>query len=206
MSCITKSSIKEILHGLNIKDQTCVKKVLRFNRLLRMFYNDTYDFEQNIIAHHFNSTDWEIIISTEYPIYKVWWFYGSWTWACFEEMDIDCSACCSTDKRIKVWYSNNTLVSGKYIQTWEKEIKIILPCNATNAYLLYSRWPENVTSICDTIEIEWFMKTWLEFLIERFYERNEWNSNRQQLHQSDYNSWIERAKKTQSKLISYIWK
>lgn len=206
MTCITKSSIKEILHGLNIKDPTCVKKVLKFNRMLRMFYTDTYMFRQNLISESITVTDGTATHTTEFPIYKVWWFFGTGSWPCFEKIDSVCECCGDGKSYIRMQHNSFDEWKGRYKILWEKDIKYTIPCDASNVHVVYSRWPQYVTSICDTIEIDGFMLTGLELLIEWFYERNESNQNRQQLIQSDYYKWLVEAKKVQEERIDYIWK
>lgn len=204
MTCIKKSSIKEILYWLNIKDPTCIKKVLKFNRILRMFYADTYAFRQNIVTEWINSAS-PGSHTTWYPIYRIRWFFGTGTWPCFEKTET-CGCCPSWSDYIKMREDSYGSNSWTYSISAENEVKFNLPCEASNVHIVYSRWPISISSICDTIAIDQFMLTGLEFLIEWFYERNDWNQNRQQLVQSDYYKWLEAAKKLQDNSIQYIWK
>lgn len=206
MTCLTKSSIKEILHWLNVNDPTCTKKVLKFNRILRLFYTHTYLFRQNIISESVSTTAGTTTKTLQYPINKVWWFFGKGDWPCFEKIETNCVCCGEWNSLIMMNYNSYDEGKGKYKILWENEIKYTLPCDASEAYVVYSRWPIQITSICDVLEIDQYMLTGLEFLIEWFYERRENNTNRQQLVQSDYFKWLEEARTTQQERIDYIGK
>lgn len=206
MACIKKQSIKEILYWLGIKDQTCTRKVMRFNRLLRMFYIDTYDFRQNIVAQKVVATWEKQTIVTENNINHVWWFFKP------ESLTVEwCNNCmrrfnAKSDDEKMIPMTESSFDSWKWIFSieWQKEISATIP-HTWDVYLIYSTWAPSINSICDTIEMDDFMLTWFEYLVEWFYQREQGNLNRQQWLSSEYQSWLEKSSKMQSNSIIYIW-
>lgn len=204
MTCIKKQSIKEILYWLWIKDATCTRKVMKINRILRMFYLDTYEFSRNVIAHKFTSTWEEQEIITEHNINHIWWFFSP---SSLQDSTCWCmSFDAKWDERKMVKMTESKFDSGVWLYSieWQKKIKATLP-NTWEYYIIYSKWAPSINSICDTLEIDDFMLTGLEFLIEWFYSRDAGNLNRQQSNSSDYEKWLEKSSRAQANSIIYIW-
>lgn len=45
-----KIKVKDLFKGLNISDSTCSTAISRINRILRLFYLDTIEFDQNRVS------------------------------------------------------------------------------------------------------------------------------------------------------------
>ena len=80
MSCTICKPASEIIDSLRVSDLWCKKKLDRINRILRNFYLSTVWLSDNI-EYQPIAGDWLQTIQTEYPVYKVMWFFWSWCWA-----------------------------------------------------------------------------------------------------------------------------
>lgn len=191
-----------------IKDSTCSRKTLRFMRILRRFYLDTYDMKSNIVAHPFTSDGWLQTIWTTNTMYRIWWFFRPQDLLCEDCWCKNCIYFSPTEddrKRLPLVESKFDTWAWLYKITWSRELQVTMPC-AWEYYLLYSKWPEEIESICDTIEIDDFMLSWLEFLIEWFYQREMGNINNVQTTAWDYSKRLVDAKKIQQNFIIYVGK
>jgi len=190
MECLT---IKELLSATRIYDQWCAKKVQRINRILRNFYLDTIDISQNIVAQEFSGT-WQIIITTIDPIYKIQWFFWEWSWPCFIDQSSRCTPWCST-KQLKMSRADSCPKEWQYYIADCNTIQTNIVCNVKNWYIVYSNWPQQIESINDKICIDSYMRTWLEYFIEAFYERDAGEANRMGNSERLYKERIEKARK-----------
>lgn len=207
MSCDNCIKVKDLFSSLSVSDPSCTRQIARINRILRMFYLDTVWYTQNIVEHWFSWKN-EIIIKAKYPIYKIYWFYWKWEWKCFREFKRSCS-CWSckkcTTKEIMLTQSNYWVDEWEYMRKCENEVYVNLWVNAGQSYMLYSRWPETITSLNDDICIDPYMLTWLELLIEWFYERSNWEANRMQVTDSYYKKWLDAAKTATQTDLKEFW-
>lgn len=196
MLCKEKITIKELLDSTRIFDQWCSKKVQRINRILRNFYLATVDLPWNIIAETFTGK-WLYDIRVDYPIYKIHGFFGCGNWNCFISQSDKCSSCDDT-KQIKLYRVDHEPREWQYKIVDCNTVRISMPCDASNQYILYSRWPITIQWINDEIEIDSFMRTWLEYFIEAFYEREWGEVNRMGNSERMFNEWKKSAMDAQN--------
>lgn len=175
-----KIKVKDLFAGLNLSDTTCSGMVNRINRILRNFYLDTIDFEQNRVSQEVTCI-WDTTINTEFPIYKLRWFYVK------VDSNIQCvSMHCITNStedevcRTCTWDPQSTYLLKTFQTKWDRsEWQYTISCDNTihfnnyscfdHVFIEYSRWPLTVTSIDDYIQIDSKMLIALEYYIEWHY-------------------------------------
>lgn len=190
---------QEIMEEIRPKDDGCKNKVKRFNRVLRQFYLDTIDISYNYEVQSLNADG---KVKTEYPIYKTIAFVG---WGCSDNNCIlDFKTICCGDG-IKIYKMEEVhgwnIGSGMYIQTCEDELEFMLPSWASNAQLVYSRWPKEIDAMNQKVCMHSAMLVWFQHLLESFYYESEWEVNRMTLSNTKYNEWLEKIKKSKDKPI-----
>jgi len=195
MNCSSCIKAKDIFAGIRETDQWCKNKVARMNRILRNFYLDTVDVPSNIVAQPINWS-WVVTIQTDYPIYKIFWFFWK-AWTCSAQCYIQAwSKCCGdwTDQ-LKMYHVNLNPWIWQYMSKCDTEVTAWIPQSLQWWYFLYSRWPKEIQSMDDEICLDPRMLTWLEYLIEAFYSESNLEDNKMSIAMQHYNKRLDDVKK-----------
>jgi hypothetical protein len=191
MNCSPCLTAKEILDWVRTIDQGCAKKVQRFNRILRNFYLDTIDIPYNIVAEPIVAS-WIHTINTQYPIYKIFGFFGTGCDKCYIDQNNKC--CGEGTSQLKMYNVDFNPWIGQYKKICDTEILAWIPNNLQNGYIVYSRWPVEILSMDNQVCLDPAMRTWLEFYIEMFYSETAWELNRMNLSKANYKEWLDKIK------------
>lgn len=198
MSCTICKPASEIIDSLRVSDLWCKKKLDRINRILRNFYLSTVWLSDNI-EYQPIAGDWLQTIQTEYPVYKVMWFFWSWCWAeCYMTQSDKC--CGEWTKQLKMYKTNIEPRIWQYRIECEDEIIANIP-KWFNWYIVYSKWPKKINSLSDNICINWTMLSWLEYYMEMFYEWVEWDLNRMTISKQNYQEWLDQVKESEENRV-----
>ena len=210
MTCNNTFTPKTLLWWLAIYDSSCVKKLAFINRALRIFYARTNELQDNMYMETISIPWGDYNFSTTFPIYKVWGFYGRWSWPMFDEisslMEYNCDWCRVKKLKFSPWlyflddrqYKTDTACDNKvYIRTPN--------CPITNASIIYSRWPETITSMINSITMSNFMRTWFEFLVEEMWSSRIEELNNTSYRNSQFERWLEKTTKIQAEAPEFIW-
>lgn len=206
MSCTNCIKVSDIMNSLRVVDQWCAKKVDRINRILRNFYLSTVWFADNIVAQPIAAA-WLQTIQTTHPVYKVMWFFWDWCWEqCYIDQN---NKCCGTwTKSLKMYKTNLEPKIWQYKMECETEIRANIP-SWFNWYLVYSKWPIEISDLNSEICIDWVMLSWLEYYMEMFYEQVDWEVNRMNVSKQRYDEWFELTKESQSswvyEIVNWEW-
>lgn len=192
MNCSSCLTAREILEWVRTIDQGCAKKVQRFNRILRNFYLDTVDVSYNIVAEPIGAT-WLHTINTQYPIYKLFGFFGNWCDSCFIDQNNKC--CGQWTSQLKMYNVDWNPWIWQYKKICDTEIYAGIPYDLKNGYIVYSRWPIEISSMNDEVCLDPSMRTGLEYYIEMFYSETDWELNRMNVSKANYNEWLDKVKK-----------
>lgn len=160
-------TVKEIYKWTNISDSGCDSKIARFNDILSFFSMEIYDLYPRKIVERFTPATWKMLIDTTYPIVKVWGFYGKW---CTNWCSLDPKDCCQWYKKLlltETYWDN--LDANSYSIVWDKKIEVRLPGNMTDAFIVYSKWFEEVSSVNDNIDIDRYMLSLLRLYMKWEY-------------------------------------
>lgn len=193
----------DILNWTRSIDTWCLKKVDRFNRILRQFYLDTTNIKFNYIVE---SLDDSWIQETEFPIYKSIAFIAEWC------SDNDCildfkDFCCGEwlnvikMEELYGW----ELYKWSYILKCVDEIEYELPQNAVNPSFIYAQWPKELSSMNDSIEIYPQMRVWLEYLVELFYYETQEEPNKTVIARQNYERWLKKIEEVSRNTTLKIW-
>lgn len=192
MNCTQCKTAKEILAWIRSIDQWCSKKVDRFNRVLRNFYLDTRNVPLNLVAQAITQ-EWLHTIQTDYPIYKVFGFFGNW---CSKNYIHENNALCWQDismlKMFQVDWAN--LKTGQYKRICDTEINANIPNWIKDGYFVYSRWPISISGMNEEICMDPMMLTWFEYMLEKFYWEVDENVNTRETARQNYKDWIDSIK------------
>lgn len=176
-----KIKVKDLFAWLNLSDITCQSKIARINRILRNFYLDTIDFEQNRVSQVV-TCNWDTTINTEFPVYKLRGFYvevdpsDSWCIAkhCITNSTMD-EVClsCGTDPQstflLQTFQTKWNRAQWQYTMSCDNVIHFHAYDCFPEIYIEYSRWPLTITSLEDEISIDSKMLIALEYYIEWHY-------------------------------------
>lgn len=176
-----KIKIKDLFKWLNISDVTCSVAINRINRILRWFYLDTIDFDQNRISEEI-VCNWDTKHETEFPIYKLRWFYAVIDPNNSQCINLHCVAhseedqiciSCGTDPQVtyalKTFPTKWERAQWQYTMTCENTVFFHAYDCFNKVYIEYSKWPLKVTSLEDEIQIDSKMLIALEYYIEWHY-------------------------------------
>ena len=157
--------VKDIYNWTNISDSWCKSKIARFNDILSSFAIEVYDLYPRKYIQRFNPSVEQI--NTKYPIAKVWGFFGK---GCNVWCSSDPKDCCAGFRRLLIeeLYWDN-LDQNSYAIVWEKEIQIKVPSGTTDAFVVYSKWFEEVKSLEDTIDIDPYILSLLKLFMKSEY-------------------------------------
>lgn len=176
-----KIKVKDLFKGLNISDSTCSTAISRINRILRLFYLDTIEFDQNRVSETIVCS-WDTKHETKFPIYKLRWFYAQLDPQNAECVDRYCltssqedNICisCGTDPQttyaLKTFPTKWNRAQWQYTIACENTIFFHAYSCFENVTLEYSRWPLKITSLENEIQIDSKMLVALEYYIEWHY-------------------------------------
>jgi hypothetical protein len=188
-------TIKEILDGTFVGDESCNKKIARMNRILANFFTDLVETQRGTVAECFSGS-WEIKIVTKYPIRRVHGFYGEWHWPCFQNVEWTCDPCyrCDNIKQMVLLESPYYTKNNSYRINGENEIILHIDCPVKNGYFVYARGPKRITSLSDEICVEPQVLIGLQSLIEVFYTTLSDELNKSQLIEQRYAAWLTKAR------------
>ena len=192
MACQECLTANEILDGARMIDQWCAKKVDRFNRILRNFYLDTVGVQYNIVAQPIGANGLTTI-QTEYPIYKIFWFFWEWCDPCFIDEGNKC--CGQWTNFLKMYQVDRDPKVGQYKYECSTEIKANIPNWLKNWYFVYSRWPSEIEWMNEEVCINPMMQTGLEYMIEKFYGELDDDNNAREIARQNYTEWLADIKK-----------
>lgn len=191
MQCTQNMTAKELLDWARMIDQWCSKKLDRINRILRNFYLDTVDIPYNFIAQPIVSTGLHTI-QTEFPVYKIFGFFGNGCNACYIDQD---NKCCGPDtSMLKMYQVDRAPQIGQYQYKCDTEILANIPGGLKNGYFVYSAWPIKVTSINDEIKIHPTMRSGLEYFVEKFYAEMDKDMEVRAMAKQNYEDWGKKIK------------
>ena len=200
--------IADVLNATTISDETCVRKLARFNHLLRSYYLDLVETNATRVWECFSGTG-EITIVTKFPIFKIHWFYGKGTGKCFVDLDRNCD-CWSCDicltKRINIAESEYYLDNYQYRQDSDSQITLRLDCWVADWYLVYSRWFGTATNMQQSIEMSIEEEVWFNMFIEIFYAEMNKEFQKAAYYTWKYEKWIQKLKDRQDDLPVYVWR
>lgn len=200
--------IADILNATTVSDETCIRKLARFNLLLRSYYRDLVETNATRLGECFTGK-WEIKIVTKYPILQLHGFYGKWTGKCFVDLDrnCDCGSCdiCLT-KRINVAESEYYLDNYQYRQDSDNQITLRIDCWVVDWYLVYSRWFWTITNMNQSIEMSIEEEVWFNMLIEIFYAEMSKEFQKASYYTAKYEKWLQKLKERQDDLPVYVWR
>lgn len=210
MTCNNTFTTAELFTSLWIYDSSCSKKVSFINRALRVFYSRTTDLQDNMQMESFSIPWGDYNWSTTYPIYKVRSFYWRGSWPMFEEvsslMEYNCDWC--RVKRIKFTPWLHFLDDWQYkVDTaCDNKLYIRTPnCAITNSSVVYSRWPDTITSVTQNISMSNFLRTWFEYLVEEMWSSRVEELNNTSYRNSQFEKWLESVTKIQAEWPEFIW-
>lgn len=211
-----RTKIKDLFKWLNVKDDTCSPKIARINRILRNFYIDTIDFDQNIVSQEVVCA-WDMSIETEYPIYKLRWFY----WVVTEDNrhcskqciamsaeDHVCRTCSSTPQEtflLKTYQTNGSRQEWQYTIACDNVIHFNPYSCFDKVFLEYSRWPLTITTVEDEIELDSKMLIALEYLIEAHYALRDDEYNRATKYEEMYTKTLQKILNSDTFIPYSVW-
>lgn len=162
-----KYTIDDILKPLNISDGGCESKIARINDILASFAIEAYELYPLKRIEKFNVQNCTTPITTEYPIAKVWGFYGKW---CNVWCSLDPKDCCAWYRRLlmeEMYWDN--LDKNSYAIVWDNEVECRLPAWTSEWFIVYSRGFPELTDKDSEIEMDRYMMTALRLLIKSEY-------------------------------------
>lgn len=212
-----KIKISKLFDWLNIKDDTCKKKIARINRILRNFYIDTVEFDQNRVSEEI-VCEWDSKITTLYPIYKLRWFYwiiDDTTQHCYkaciqpwaeDEICITCSSDPQKTFLLKTFPTkNDERMPWQYTRVCENTI-FFNPYDCFDRFTIeYTRWPLEITNIDSEIQIDSQMLIALEYLIEMHYALRDDEYNRANKYQELYIKSLQQLSQNNSFIPYSVW-
>lgn len=162
-----KVKVKDIYLWTNITDSGCKSKVERFQDILTSFSVEIYDFYPRKVIERFAVADCKAQITTTHPIAKVWGFFGKWcnTWCSMDPKD-----CCAGYRRLlmeEMYWDN--LDQNSYSVVWDNKVNVLLPKGLSDAFIVYSKWFEEVKSLDDEIEIDKYTLSLLRLYMKSEY-------------------------------------
>lgn len=196
-----KIKVKDIYKWTNISDSWCSSKIARFSDILNSFAIEVYDLYPRKYIQRFNPSVEQI--NTKYPIAKVRGFFGKW---CNVWCSLDPKDCCAGFRRLLIeelyW---DSLDQNSYAIVWEKEIQVKVPGGTTDAFVVYSRGFDKVTSLEDVIDIDPYCLSLLRLYMKSEYALESDNDiNASANYYSRFQTKLKRLKEMFDNSIKYI--
>lgn len=159
--------VKDIFSWTNISDSWCESKIARINDILAGFCLEVYDLYPQKIIQRFEPATCKSQLQTTYPIAKVWGFFWKWcNTSCVEEA----WWCCAGFKKLIMtelyW---DSLDQNSYSWRYPNVVSMKLPNGLTDAFIVYSKWFPEVTSLEDEIDINPYMLALLRLYMKAEY-------------------------------------
>lgn len=159
--------VKDIYSWTNITDSGCGSKISRFNDILSSFAMEIYDFYPRKVIERFAVADCKAQITTTHPIVKVRGFFWK---GCNNWCSLDPKDCCAGYKRLlmeELYWDN--LDQNSYSVVGDNKVNILLPKGLTDAFIVYSKWFEEVTSMNDDVDIDRYTLSLLRLYMKSEY-------------------------------------
>lgn len=162
-----KIKVKDVYSWTNITDAGCGSKISRFNDILSSFAMEVYDFYPRKIIERFAVADCKAQITTTHPIAKVWGFFGKGcnTWCSMDPKD-----CCAGYRRLlmeEMYWDN--LDRNSYSIVDDNKVNVLLPSGLSDAFIVYSKWFDEVSSLDDYIDIDRYTLSLLRLYMKSEY-------------------------------------
>ena len=211
MSRFSTIQVKDIYAWLNINDPDCGNKTAIFNRILREFYTHISGTKLAKRSVAFTGSGNKIIQFNE-GIKQIHDFIvqgDCLNKKCFQILQ-DCGKRCS-EKLFQMFMQEtwSTPNVGQYIISKDGTGSIIttnIANGVTNGRVIYSKWPETISSITDTIEIDDNALLLLEILIMKTYAERERDANMATYYKNEFQTMLAKEKENQEKLpYRIIW-
>lgn len=193
--------VEDIYSWTNISDSWCKSKIARFNDILSSFAIEIYDLYPRKYIQRFNPNVEQV--KTDYPIAKVWGFFGK---GCNVWCSLDPKDCCAWFRKLLIeeLYWDN-LDQNSYAVVWEKEIRVKVPNWTTNAFVVYSRGFEKVNSLDSVIDIDPYTLSLLRLYMKAEYALESENDiNASANYRSLFNTKLKALKAMYDNSVKYI--
>lgn len=159
--------VKDIYSWTNITDSGCDSKISRFNDILSSFAMEIYDFYPRKVIERFAVADCKAQVTTTYPIAKVRGFFwkGCNVWCSMDPKD-----CCAGYRRLlmeEMYWDN--LDKNSYSIVGDNKVNVSLPSGLTDAFIVYSKWFEEVNSLDDDVDIDKYTLSLLRLYMKSEY-------------------------------------
>lgn len=197
-----KVKVKDVFTSLNISDSWCKSKLERFNAIVDEFMIEAYDLQTLKIGQYFPN-DWNdyTTIVPEYPLLKVWMFYGEW-----------CNLKCAIDNDICCWkYKKLLLNEGYYDALQQNEFAIwcddvrLKASWVNSGIMVYTRHLWHFTSLEDEMEIDSVTLSLLKNYMQNVYAIKEnSDSNTAQYYYNRFQDLMQKANLMYKNTIKYI--
>lgn len=195
--------VKDIYSWTNITDSGCDSKISRFNDILSSFAMEIYDFYPRKVIERFAVADCKAQITTTYPITKVRGFFwkGCNVWCSLDPKD-----CCAGYKRLlmeEMYWDN--LDRNSYSIVGDNKVNVLLPSWLTDAFIVYSKWFEEVSSMDDDVDIDRYTLSLLRLYMKSEYALENSNDiNMSANYYSKFQTKLKRLKEMYDNNIKYI--
>lgn len=198
-------TVSKIYSWTNISDTGCESKLDRFNDILSSFATEVYDLYPMKTIERFTPSCGKMKITTTHPIVKVRWFFWKW---CNVGCSLDPKDCCAWFRRLLMeeYYSDN-IDRNSYSVVWDNEIYLKLPsCSwITDAFVVYSRWFEEVKSMDDLVDVDRNLLSLLRLYMKSEYALESSNDiNMSANYKSWFNTRIKKLQDMYANQIKYI--
>ena len=196
-------TVKQIYSWTNITDSGCESKISRFNDILSSFAMEIYDFYPRKVIERFAVADCKAQITTTHPIAKVWGFFwkGCNTWCSMDPKD-----CCAGFRRLlmeEMYWDN--LDRNAYSIVDDNKVNVLLPSWLTDAFIVYSKWFETVSSMSDTVDIDRYTLSLLRLYMKSEYALESDNDiNASANYYSRFQTKLKRLKEMYDNNIKFI--
>lgn len=198
-----KISVEKIYSWTNITDSGCDSKISRFNDILSSFAIEVYDLYPRKIIERFAVADCKAQITTTYPIAKVRGFFWK---GCNTGCSLDPKDCCAWYRRLlmeELYWDNLDQNSYSVVDT--NKVNVLLPKGLTDAFIVYSKWFEEVTSLKSTIDIDPYTLSLLRLYMKAEYALESDNDvNASANYRSLFNSKLKTLKAMYDNNIKYV--
>ena len=161
-------TVEDIYKRANVTDSWCQSKIARFNDILSSFAVEIYDFYPRKVIERFAVAECKMKFTPTYPIAKIWGFFGK---GCKVMCSLDPKDCCAGYKRLLIeeLYWNNLDNNSYSIDYSTNEISLILPAWTTDAFVVYSKWFNEVKKLDDIIDIDKYTLSLLTLYMKSEY-------------------------------------
>lgn len=184
---------------ISLEDKVdCTKKIQVVNMALEYLWNIVYFFPWMVVSEDVDISLW--LHQTEFPIYKVMWWFGIWCSDCIVDNEMCADSWCDSYCRWRYWYmpymrnvSHTSHLQNSEYQLncfWEKNITYVLPHWTTDAYVVYTKYFDRIKDINEQLPIPRYLLPALTLLIAYF---NAVNNNDENIayYMNDFTSYIQ---------------